>query len=125
MTLKLTIVRGLPGSGKSTLAKTLGANHYEADMFFINDRGEYQFDPSSVAKAHAWCIRMTRDSLKNKQSVVVSNTFVMKWEITPYYKMAKKFGAEFEIIECQGEFGNTHGVDSNTIEEMKKRWQKW
>ena len=38
MSLKLTVIRGLPGSGKSTLAKTIDALHYEADMFFIDNR---------------------------------------------------------------------------------------
>ena len=45
MTLKLTIIRGLPGSGKSTLAKTLDVNHYEADMYFVDAKGEYDFRP--------------------------------------------------------------------------------
>ena len=35
----LYIVRGISGSGKSTFAKTLGGQHYEADMFFINENG--------------------------------------------------------------------------------------
>ncbi|KJY89117.1 ATPase AAA [Vibrio neptunius] len=125
MTLKLTIVRGLPGSGKSTLAKTLGVNHYEADMYFVDDNGDYEFRPEHIAKAHDWCQYMTRDSLLNGQSVVVSNTFVMRWEIAPYYQMAQRYGAEFEIIECKDNYGNIHGVTSVTIQQMKKRWQEW
>ncbi|CAM3628928.1 ATP-binding protein [Vibrio aquimaris] len=125
MVLKLIIVRGLPGSGKSTLAKTLGMNHYEADMYFINEHNEYQFNPDDIAKAHSWCKRMVRKSLKNKQSVVVANTFVMKWEIIPYFKMARQYGAEFEVIECNGNYENIHGVDAKTIADMKARWQKW
>ena len=125
MTLKLTIVRGLPGSGKSTFAKTLGVNHFEADMYFINEKGEYQFDSNAISKAHAWCKKKVLQSLKNRESVVVANTFVMKWEIIPYHKMARQYGAEFEVVECQGDYGNIHGVDSNKIAEMKKRWQKW
>ncbi|MER2497927.1 ATP-binding protein [Vibrio neptunius] len=125
MTLKLTIVRGLPGSGKSTLAKTLGVNHYEADMYFVDDNGDYEFRPEHIAKAHDWCQYMARDSLLNGQSVVVSNTFVMRWEIAPYYQMAQRYGAEFEIIECKDNYGNIHGVTSVTIQQMKKRWQEW
>ncbi|MDA0118729.1 ATP-binding protein [Vibrio sp. T11.5] len=125
MTLKLTIVRGLPGSGKSTLAKTLGVNHYEADMYFVDDNGDYEFRPEHIAEAHDWCQYMTQDSLLNGQSVVVSNTFVMRWEIAPYYQMAQRYGAEFEIIECKDNYGNIHGVTSVTIQQMKKRWQEW
>ena len=125
MTLKLTIIRGLPGSGKSTLAKTLDVNHYEADMYFVDAKGEYDFRPEHIEKAHDWCKNMTRDSLMKRQSVVVSNTFVMRWEIAPYYQMAKRYGAEFEIIECKENFGNIHGVTTSTIQQMKKRWQEW
>ncbi|MCG9682435.1 ATP-binding protein [Vibrio sp. Isolate23] len=125
MTLKLTIIRGLPGSGKSTLARTLGVNHYEADMYFIDAQGDYIFRPEDISKAHDWCKTMTRESLLQRQSVVVSNTFVMRWEIIPYYKMAQQYDAVFEVIECKQDYGNIHGVPASTILEMKKRWQEW
>jgi len=48
----LYIVRGIPGSGKSTFAKTLGGNHYEADMYFIGESGNYNFDPTKIKDAH-------------------------------------------------------------------------
>ena len=48
MKKELYILRGLPGSGKSTLAESLGGYHIEADMYFTNDDGEYNFDPSSL-----------------------------------------------------------------------------
>lgn len=39
---KLILIRGLPGSGKSTLAETMtGFEHLEADMFFIDEKGDY------------------------------------------------------------------------------------
>lgn len=125
MTLKLTLIRGLPGSGKSTLAKSFDSNHYEADMYFIDDNGCYEFQPQEIASAHAWCKAMTEQSLAQKQSAVVSNTFVQRWEIMPYFKLAKRYGAEFEVIECKEDFGNVHGVEPETIQQMKKRWQEW
>lgn len=125
MTFKLTLIRGLPGSGKSTLAKSLDINHYEADMYFLDPEGVYNFQPSKIALAHEWCQTMTEKSLSQKQSVVVSNTFVRRWEIAPYFKMAKRYGAEFHVIECDGNFGNVHGVQPATIEQMKQRWQTW
>ena len=40
---KLFLLRGLPGSGKSSLAKSLGGDHFEADMYFVGeDKGSYE-----------------------------------------------------------------------------------
>ncbi|WP_114764393.1 ATP-binding protein [Vibrio rhodolitus] len=122
---KLTLIRGLPGSGKSTLAKTYTAEHFEADMFFINAQGIYQFDPIKLEQAHAWCKQQTEQALKAGKDVVVANTFVRRWEIQPYYQLAKKLKAEFEIIECKGEFGSIHGVEQSVIEKMRAKWQEW
>ncbi|MEZ8100959.1 ATP-binding protein [Vibrio bivalvicida] len=125
MTLKLTLIRGLPGSGKSTLAKTMSAKHYEADMFFISDCGAYVYDATKIANAHQWCQAMTEQTLASGKSVVVSNTFVQRWEIVPYFKLAKRLSAKFEVIECHNHYGNIHGVTAETIQSMKKRWQEW
>lgn len=125
MTLKLTIIRGLPGSGKSTLAKTMDAVHLEADMFFVNQAGEYHFEPSKLTQAHQWCQAQTRRCLQQGKDVVVSNTFVRRWEIMPYLKMAKRYHAAFEVIECHNDFGTIHDVEPETIHKMKRRWQIW
>ncbi|NOH80033.1 ATP-binding protein [Vibrio sp. RE86] len=125
MTLKLTLIRGLPGSGKSTLAQALPVRHFEADMYFVNEQGEYLYQADKIGDAHQWCKTMTRQSLEAGESVVVSNTFVQRWEIAPYFKMAKQLGAKFEVIECHNNYGNIHGVAPETIKNMKKRWQEW
>lgn len=79
MNRNLYIVRGLPGSGKSTFAKSLGGVNYEADMFFINENGEYNFDPSKLKDAHNWCRHKAMDSMKSGEPiVVVSNTFTQE-----------------------------------------------
>ncbi|WP_070967902.1 ATP-binding protein [Vibrio sonorensis] len=125
MALTLTLIRGLPGSGKSTLAKTLGINHFEADMYFTNSKGEYLFNPEYLQAAHKWCQTQASKSLKSNQSCVVANTFVKHWEIAPYQKMAAKYGATFIVIECHQNYGNVHQVSEETIDNMRKRWQPW
>lgn len=91
----MVIVRGLPGSGKSTFAKARypEAVHCEADMFFELG-GEYRFDPKRLNQAHAWCQGRAIQALQDGRDVVVSNTFVKVWELTPYVEMAERFGAE-------------------------------
>lgn len=119
----LTLIRGLPGSGKSTLARTLKGRHLEADMFFITPGGQYHYRPEKIAQAHAWCQAETERSLAAGESVVVANTFVRQWEMAPYRRMAKKYRARLKIIVCRGDYDNIHGVDSATIELMRRRWQ--
>ncbi|KII75800.1 ATP-binding protein [Vibrio renipiscarius] len=122
---KLTLIRGLPGSGKSTLASTYHAAHFEADMYFALATGQYQFDPLQLEQAHKWCQEQTEHALRKGQDVVVSNTFVRRWEIKPYFEMAKKLKATFEVIECTGGFQNIHGVSPAVIDKMRSRWQSW
>lgn len=125
MTVTLTLIRGLPGSGKSTLAKTIDAIHYEADMFFVDAHGNYRFDASQLDQAHQWCQQETEQSLANGHDVVVSNTFVQRWEMKPYVQMAKKHKVNLVVRECNGSFVSVHNVPKETIISMKKRWQKW
>ncbi|OLQ88462.1 AAA family ATPase [Vibrio panuliri] len=121
----LTLIRGLPGSGKSTLARTYQARHFEADMYFVNANGEYCFDASQLEQAHRWCRQQTESALRRGENVVVSNTFVRRWEIKPYYQLAKKFDVRLEVIECHGNYGSVHGVEQSVIERMRARWQVW
>lgn len=125
MSQTLTLIRGLPGSGKSTLARSMGCPHFEADMYFVNERGEYCYDVSRIGDAHDWCYQQVEQCLANGESVVVSNTFVCRWEIQPYDKLAKQYACKFDVVECSGDYGNIHGVDKKIINKMKKRWQQW
>lgn len=124
----LYIIRGIPGSGKSTLAKSLVKSglakaHYEADMFFINENGEYSFDPKKIKDAHEWCQNSVKDSLISGLNVVVSNTFTKRWEYQPYIYIAIRYQCEFMVIDCYGQFKNIHGVPDEHLLNMKKRWE--
>lgn len=124
MPLTLTLIRGLPGSGKSTLAKTLPGVHLEADMFFINQQGDYRYRPELIAQAHAWCQQQTEYHLQRGQSVVVANTFVRHWEMSAYKKLARRYRAKLVIEVCRGEYTNIHGVEAETIKRMRRKWQE-
>jgi predicted kinase len=121
----LYIVRGIPGSGKSTFAKTLGGQHYEADMFFMND-GEYRFDVTKIKDAHQWCQSFVEsDMVLEYPKIVVSNTFTQEWEMEPYFNMAKKHGylVFTTIVENRHGGVNLHGVPEDKIEQMKNRFE--
>lgn len=124
----LLLIRGLPGSGKSTLARELSERfsleHLEADMFFENERGDYEFDADKIGDAHEWCQSKARRYLESNQAVVVSNTSVRLWEIKPYKQMAERLGLKVYYLECKGQFDSVHNVPSSTIKKMQKKWQK-
>jgi predicted kinase len=127
----LYLVRGLPGSGKSTFAKTLGGIHIEADQYFVDVEGNYNFDGSKIKLAHEYCRTQTEAWMKtdtdqvNVNKIVVSNTFTQEWEMEPYFELAKKYGYKvFSIIvENRHEGINVHGVPEEKIEQMKNRFK--
>ena len=109
----LYIVRGLPGSGKSTFAKSLGGVHFEADMYFVDENGVYNFDPTKIKMAHNWCMIQTQKAMVDEEpKIVVSNTFTQEWEMETYFKLANENGYQVYsiIVENRHEGKNTHGV---------------
>lgn len=130
----LFLVRGLPGSGKTSFATAIW-NEYsvcEADKFFYDKEGNYNYDPSKIKDAHSWCknqveIRMG-DHQNNPQfypEIAVSNTFTQEWEMEDYFKLAEKYGYKVVslIIENRHQGQNIHGVPEDKIEIMKNRFQ--
>lgn len=126
--IKLVILRGLPGSGKSFEATRMikegeVIRHYEADMFFVDEDGEYMFDPAQIKDAHAWCQRSVEQALLAGESVVVSNTFVRRWEMEFYLQLTSRLNVECVIRTCTGDWGNVHGVPESVVDRMRENWE--
>jgi predicted kinase len=122
---ELFLLRGLPGAGKSTLAKSIGENHIEADMYFTDLVGEYEFDASKLKEAHAWCQNAVRIWMINQvPKVVVSNTFTQTWEMDYYFELAKEHGYRAYSLVVENRHGgeNIHNVPKEKIEEMARRF---
>lgn len=122
------IIRGVPGSGKTTLAGSMKAAGmvdyvFEADVFMVDDAGEYLFDPSRLKYCHGKCQEVTDSAISMGYNIAVSNTFTRKWEVQPYLDMAEKHGAQVTVIVCQGDYGNVHGVPEVKVSEMKRRFE--
>jgi len=122
----LYTVRGLPGSGKSTFAKSLGGVHFEADMYFVDENGVYNFDPTKIKMAHNWCMIQTQKAMVDGEpKIVVSNTFTQEWEMETYFKLANENGYQVYSIIVENRHGgkNTHGVPDDKLQIMKDRFQ--
>jgi predicted kinase len=125
--MELIIVRGLPGSGKSTFSKSLGGEHIEADMFFVDkETGEYKFDATKLKYAHNWCGDVVETWMEDGlKKIVVSNTFTQEWEMEEYYKLAEKYVYMVFSIIVENRHGgiNEHNVPEEKLEQMKHRFQ--
>jgi predicted kinase len=134
---ELFLLRGLPGAGKSTLADSLGGNWIEANQYFINKEGVYQFDVTKLKDAHHYCqarVEHVMEFYSNGEEtikytsfgrIIVSNTFTQEWEMQPYYDLAEKYGYRVYslIVENRHDGINQHGVPVEKLIEMKNRFQ--
>lgn len=127
----LYVIRGLPGSGKSTLAAMIyqanaaSACHREADQYFILFNSG-QFSPTLLADAHAWCQREIDKAMQHRiEAVIVSNTFIKRWEYQPYIEMATLHGYSVQIIEYKGQFTSIPNVPEHTIAKMRANWEEY
>lgn len=121
---KLYIISGHTGSGKTTYAKSLGLKyHFEADDYFTNSNGEYNFNPTKLDKAHGTCRNKTIEAMKTGEDIVVANTFTRKSERQPYYDLALEHGYEVEFKVMTGNYPNVHNVPDWVVQRQKDRFE--
>ena len=130
---KLILVRGLPGTGKSTLGALFRGLPpvLAADDYFMVAEGEYRFDPTFLGQAHSACQYRTRGALGCNPIVVVANTFSQRWELEPYFSLAREYNAKVHVIDLFDAglddaalaVRNVHGVPERSIATMRARWE--
>lgn len=131
----LYIIRGLPRSGKTTLAHMILAakrrleeqrkftEHFEADMYFTDKDGNYNWDGALIKEAHDWCFNEFRKNIFERD-VIVSNTFTTQKEVQPYFNFCLTNKIPIQVYECKGLFGeNGHNVPPETHARMMQRWE--
>jgi hypothetical protein len=93
----------------------------------------YQFDREVQAHAHTWCLEQVRNELARHSStaVVVHNTFTQRWEMEPYFELARAFKARTTVTRlydggCSDEelaYRNAHGVPLEIIQLFRRNWE--
>ena len=153
---RLVIMRGLPGSGKSTMARDIARsaikeNHQEVvicstDSFFVNDDGEYVFDPTKLGQHHSANQHKVKSyMLLGAEVIIVDNTNTTHREMKPYKELALLRGYDVHEVFIGKEFlfqgmdtdhnkfrdyialcheRGTHGVPMESIEKMARRFQE-
>ena len=125
---KLYLIRGVSGAGKSTLAKRLldagvVEAFYEADMFFVTETGEYNFNPKLLATAHKWCQLNTEQAMQSEIDICVSNTFTTEKELQPYFELANTYSYDVIclVVENRCESDSIHNVPYAIREKQAER----
>lgn len=127
MSKSLFIVRGVSGSGKTTVAQMLSEGcfpHYEADMYFYDSDGNYNWKQQDLSKAHKWCQANVETMLSlSLPKVIVSNTFTTEKEMQPYIELAEKYGyTVFSlVVEHRHSGGSLHEVPEEILEKQETR----
>lgn len=123
---ELVLVRGHSGSGKSTFAASFvpfGYKHFENDSFFVGVDGVYTFDFAFHQVAKEECVKKAVQSLRDGESVVVSNTFTKVAEMDSLFSFANELGIDIRIFEMENDFANTHNVPEAVVIEKKAAFE--
>jgi len=145
--MKVVILRGLPGSGKSHFAQILNnevdgfVRVVSADDYFTT-KGHYDFDPRKLSEAHAQCFKkylmhvigtselawgepIVSNSFDKEMVLIVDNTNINRWEISPYLQaaVAFKMPAVIYTVQCDTKRAyerNIHKVPERAFDIMLK-----
>lgn len=96
-----------------------------ADDYF--QRNGYQFDPTKIGEAHKVCFQRYLEAVTGRKRVadvlVVDNTNIRLWELSPYVAVADAVDVPCELIHvrCPVDVAirrNVHGVPPEKIRRM-------
>lgn len=131
----LYIFRGVPGSGKSTAGKSvvdlarragLTAEQFEADSFFNDVEGKYNFDIKKLSLAHADCFcRFCRAVDGEVNIITLTNTSTRPWEFEKYQAYAEehRYMVMIFVTEHRHQNVDVHQILPGVREKMIKNLQ--
>lgn len=127
----LILMVGPSGSGKSTFAAKLPFPKVSADSYFLNEKGEYKFNPADLSRAHSECYMNAVLLLERCYSVVVDNTNLTKWERERYHELSLSMlgrrAIEIWMPPLEAEElakRNIHGLSAEQIKKQIAKMEK-
>lgn len=125
------ILRGIQGSGKSTFATLLHSLNpnsviHETDSYFVNENGDYVFDPTKLQENHDKNFVAFCNSIFNGvEMVIVSNVNAKKEHFERYINYAKLKGYKVTVlvVENHNETKSVHDVQDYVIERTKAQFE--
>jgi len=124
------ILRACSGSGKSTLAAKLAGENgvvCEADAFFNDKEGNYNFDAKRLPEVHAKCYEMFVNAINfGIDNVVLANTNTQEWEFKKYQEYAEAEGYMVFVMVVENRHGNknVHNVPDEAVKKMADKITK-
>lgn len=122
----MIVIRGLPGSGKSTAAKKFVATGYtflEADMFYVDLDGVYNFDYDKRSDAWAWTKETYANLLRSGQDVVLAGVFPYNRTLQKIKDECDYMGVSITVLTVEADHGNIHEVPEEVLAGMKAAWE--
>tara|TARA_Y100001956_G_scaffold82973_1_gene107632 strand:- start:34712 stop:35737 length:1026 start_codon:yes stop_codon:yes gene_type:complete len=126
----ILFVRGESGCGKSTLANILekrlnNAIVIEADNYWYDKSGNYNFDIKLIKDAHQWAMNEAQEAYRKGMLPIISNTSTRTWEMEQYIT-AIDSGLTLSdaiFVRAEGGTGNTHGVPDDIVAKQIERYE--
>ena len=122
------IIRSVSGAGKSTFANYIKSIDFvrdvricEADQYFYDDKGNYNFSIDKLGEAHAFCKRKFKEALDDGVDVIVSNTSVRRSDREFYRQEALKQGYRvFSVVLEKLGTTDVHNLPPEALERQKE-----
>lgn len=138
--MRVLILRGPCGVGKSPFAQKI-LRLYERDsvqIFSATDYFEnnkiYEFKEEGLRDAHRKCMRSFLETIQRKHEspnafLIVDNTNISSWEISPYYAVSDAYGVAPIIVNFTANMADSvrlshdsvHGVTQEKILQQIRR----
>lgn len=96
--------------------------YFEADQYFEDKKGNYNFNPEYLYNAHISCQIKVFSTLKAENSCICSNTFLADKEFKAYFHAAKQYNARVFVIKMTTQYKSIHDIPKETMQRMKNRF---